>query len=161
MKKKMMMMNTHFHDHPVFLPVLIWRHHQDPRYVVFSNVGENLTFFHVSITSLKTNSRTQVREWALNRLEGADKVAVQCSEKYFRHALNVVRRRISKHVRDFRDRSEEVGRVLYVVVTHSHNTNESRDQGQELTHTHTFIPVHTRTDGGCIIYLHIIHRLFT
>ena len=72
----------------------------------------------------------------MNRLEGADKVAVQCSEKYFRHALNVVRRRISKHVRDFRDRSEEVGRVLYVVVTHSHNTNESRDQGQELTHTH-------------------------
>ena len=55
----------------------------------------------------------EVREWALSP-ESAGKVAVQCSEKYVRHALNVVRRRISKHVRDFRERSEEVGRVLYL-----------------------------------------------
>ena len=63
---------------------------------------------------LEERTKVEVREWALSRLESAGKVAVQCSEKYVRHALNVVRRRISKHVRDFRERSEEVGRVLYL-----------------------------------------------
>jgi len=47
-------------------------------------------------------------------LDETGKHAVKRGEKYDRHALNVVRRRIASHVRDFRKRSEEVGRVLYL-----------------------------------------------
>ena len=84
---------------------------------------------------LEERTKVEVREWALSRLESAGKVAVQCSEKYVRHALNVVRRRISKHVRDFRERSEEVGRVLYVVVTHSPYKSK-RESSKEHIHFH-------------------------
>ena len=63
-------------------------------------------------SQLETRTEEELRVWTSKRLDNMSKLAVQHNEKYVRHAINVVRRRISKHVREFRQRSEEVGRVL-------------------------------------------------